>query len=355
MSVPTVNSTRLPEDVWRHVFLLLVKDPTVSQERTTLHLGSVCRFWREIVLDAPDLWTSATALLLSSKSDATLQVDSEYLSWVLERARNRPVEVILRSAPFDSYIIPHMEPDLLAALAQHMSHISRLDISTNGRMLSYESLTAFHAFLRVTESGLETLSLDVHLTATVSSYGLMHLLRMSKGLRSLVVKDQGLEDFGGKEFILMAQFPAALQTLQIPASVLDLLDHPRTPKMRLLKSLRLSGSDVQDRTILHALSKFPSLEELELFNSKAGDSLLQGLCDKRIAPNLRRLEVDFGIMRDDAVVELLEARSRPPTFTMICRNCPHLTDRGWQALAKAQMQASLYLCPPVSSSSEPRL
>ncbi|KZO95033.1 hypothetical protein CALVIDRAFT_187739 [Calocera viscosa TUFC12733] len=355
MNVPTV--TRLPEDVWRHVFLLLVKDPTVSQERTALHLGSICRFWREIVLDAPNLWTSATALLLSSKSDATLQVDSEYLSWVLERARNRPVEVILRSAPFDSYIIPHMEPDLLAALAQHMSHISRLDISTNGRMLPTESLTAFDAFLQVTESGLETLSLDVHLPATVSSYGLMHLLRMSKGLRSLAVKGQILSEMGGRQSIREAQVLGAVETLDISYPVLEWLYHTRTLQMPLLKSLRLCGPAIpgQDIAIRKALPMFPSLEELKLFNSLVGDTLFRGLCDKKIVPNLRRLEVDVGIMDDDAVVGLLEARSRPPTFTMICRNCLNLTVRGRKALAKAQMQESLYLYPPASSSSEPRL
>ncbi|KZT61029.1 hypothetical protein CALCODRAFT_491683 [Calocera cornea HHB12733] len=356
----TSTIPRVPEDVWRPIFLFAAGESTASRERIALRLGAVCRCWRDIVLDSPDLWTSATAFMVLGKRDAWAQ--REHLSLVLERARNRNVEVLLVPDPgLGVGLSAHrLDPDLLALLVQHMHHISRLDINTTSPSSSVvaASLQGFNTFIKVKDSGLEELSLNGDWSAAGTLYGVLHLLQVSKRLRTLAIRGvaRGLQP-GAAAFIREALVLPALQTLAVSHHLLKWLSTRHRLSMPVLKSLAITGGYAYDREVLDTLRTIPpSLEELRLEGCESGDTLFVGLSDKRLLPNLKKLGVDMGTVGDDALVSLLKARADPPTFTVTCHSCQRLTVRGWKAMAKARMQQDLYLYPPseasASSSSE---
>jgi len=161
-----MSGTRLPEDIWRLIFQLLATDSAVSQEETSASLGSVCRFWREIVLDLPVLWTEVTASVRPCQRAAEVQV--AHVRGVLERARHRPVAVNIRPTQSVPSGLHRVSAQLLGALVPHISHISHLDIRGSSAKCAAISLSfnGIGAFPNAADSAVEMLFLDTPWSCT---------------------------------------------------------------------------------------------------------------------------------------------------------------------------------------------
>ncbi|THV07968.1 hypothetical protein K435DRAFT_833261 [Dendrothele bispora CBS 962.96] len=154
----------LPTELWQLVFrLCLDVFPVISTSSTNLPpilLTHVCRRWRSIALDTPDLWSSLhivipkpSSFLLASKCEGIRSATDAFL----DRSRDAPLSISLKArdysgqAPGES---PHEVEQILACILPHSKRWKHLKFRMPFSWL-------------VTEATVELSSQDLPLLETV--------------------------------------------------------------------------------------------------------------------------------------------------------------------------------------------
>ncbi|KAF5372995.1 hypothetical protein D9758_001596 [Tetrapyrgos nigripes] len=122
----------LPTELWQQVFAYCVDVfPVISTSSTNLapiQLTHVCRRWRSIVLDTPDLWSSMHIVIpkpTSFRRESKCEGIRAAVKYFLKRSRDAPLSISLKARDYSGHAPGHSPEEVKKILACLLPHSKR--------------------------------------------------------------------------------------------------------------------------------------------------------------------------------------------------------------------------------------
>ncbi|KAG1863562.1 hypothetical protein DFJ58DRAFT_868692 [Suillus subalutaceus] len=293
-----VSSLRgLPTEILSQIFVYCLPEDShlsLAQNQAPVLLTRICREWRKVAVDMPNLWCR---LHLNLKNRRNLQQQENLYSLCLKRSRGRPLSLVI-----DCYANQMVK--LRNFLQPHGYHISYLSIPcVRG------TPEVFGGF-----SALQELVLNNTTTRTSSSI-VTCIMVLPSTVRSLKVT--GLFSLNGDlsripTLALLTHIEASLCSLSVVIRLIRLCSNLSSLVIHKHASDRIPATD---SALVLTHTALQSLRILEA--GMSATSLLPGLFNILSLPNLRILEISGSRTWPHEEVKALLTRSNCPLESLI--------------------------------------
>ncbi|KAK0198159.1 hypothetical protein F5146DRAFT_74928 [Armillaria mellea] len=160
-SISKIN--HLPDELLASIYATGLRDLTSDQHQPFLALiCSVCRHWREVAIEASELWTTI-CITLGRHLPATQAF--------LERSKGRLIDVYIKAITIqrttDRFIVARDATTITGVIAPHISRVRTLVMSLS----QYKVYTIFSDTYR-SMSATNLASLSIHLSRDIWKFGI---------------------------------------------------------------------------------------------------------------------------------------------------------------------------------------